>query len=95
MARPKKQASTTQGAVVEKTPLVSDWPKLVVIKNDTPVRVNESVSRTVLMPYSDATVTIECEDDFAQLVKNFKHLNALNQWENGLSVTYPIGVENA
>lgn len=74
-----------------KKQIADTWPKSVVLKNDTPVRVRESVTRTVLMPYSECRVLVANELAMSQIEKNFKSLNALNNWENGLTAALSLG----
>lgn len=81
-------------AVKQAVEVVESWPKLVVIKNDTSCRFIETVSRTLLEPHSDRTITVS-KDEFARINNNFKQLNILNRWENGLQIIYPLGVEDA
>ena len=69
------------------------WPQKVTLKNDTPFRFMESVTRTLLQANSDCTVSVS-KDEFVRINNNFKQLNILNKC-NGLQVICPLGVENA
>jgi hypothetical protein len=86
------EAGTAVAAAIT-AELSATWPQKVVLKNDTPFRFMESVTRTLLEANSDRTVSVS-KDEFVRINNNFKQLNILNKC-NGLQVICPLGVENA
>lgn len=99
-----KEATTDKPVVVPQAQVqekeavadnVVTYPRSVLLKNNTPRRVKESVTGVALMPYSENAVEVKSEGDLKQIINNFMQLNTLNKWVNGLQVIHPLGDDNA
>lgn len=90
---PVTNTETTKSEVVA-VRLIT-YPCAVLLKNNTPRRIKESVTGVALMPHSTEKVVLTHENDFKQITNNFKQLNLQNQWTDGLQITHSLGGDDA
>lgn len=62
------------------------YPRQVMVKNNTFRAFTEQATKTRLAPYSETTLEIHAPGTLERMIKNMRQLNAMNNWEDGLSV---------